>query len=59
MQSKFFSSLMPQWIANYQSPQWIVLDPQKPTAKISGIPTIDDSGLDISDVHAVIEFYSR
>jgi small subunit ribosomal protein S4 len=57
--SAYFSSLVPQWIQKYQAPAWIELDPTALTAKVVGIPTIVDSGMEPKDIQAIIEFYSR
>lgn len=57
--SKYYSSLMPQWIKNHQSPKWIEVDLNSMSAKVSGIPTIEESGLDIKDIQSIIEYYSR
>ncbi|MFH1769593.1 MAG: 30S ribosomal protein S4 [Parcubacteria group bacterium] len=57
--SPYFTTQVPQWIQKYQPPRWIALDNVALRAEITGIPTIEDSGLDVSDIQAVIEFYSR
>ena len=59
MKTKYFSVLMPQWIKKYESPKWIELDKDTPAAKISGAPTIQESGLESKDIRSLIEFYSR
>lgn len=59
LKSKYFSVLAPQWIKQYQPPGWIELDKDALTAKISGIPTVEDSGLEAKDIQSLIEFYSR
>jgi ribosomal protein S4 len=50
---------MPQWIKNHESPKWIEVDKNSMTAKASGIPTIQESGLEIKDIQSIIEYYSR
>ena len=57
--SKYFSALVPQWIKKHQPPRWIELDANHITAKISGIPTLDESGIEMKDIQSLIEFYSR
>jgi small subunit ribosomal protein S4 len=59
MKTAYFTTLVPQWIQKYQAPGWIELDPTALTAKIVGIPTIVDSGMEIKDIQSIIEFYSR
>lgn len=59
MKSKYFSTLAPQWIKKYEAPKWIELDRDALTAKIVGLPTIQDSGLEGKDIQSLIEFYSR
>ncbi len=59
VKSVYFSSLVPQWIRKYEPPTWIVLDKDKLSAKIVGLPTLSDSGIQSNDLQAIIEFYSR
>lgn len=59
MKSKYFSTLVPQWIKQHQSPSWLETDINKLTAKIVGLPTIKDSGLESKDIQSIIEYYSR
>lgn len=55
----FFSSLMPQWLKNYQAPEWLVLDKDAFTATVKQYPTMEESGMKTEDVQAIIEYYSR
>jgi len=57
--SKFFTLLMPQWIKNHQAPKWIEVNKDPLSAKVSGIPTIEESGLEGKDIQSIIEYYSR
>lgn len=57
--SKYFSSLVLQWIKKHQPPGWIELDADALTAKINGLPNISDSGLEFKDIKSIIDFYSR
>ena len=57
--SVFFSSLMPQWIKNYQAPPWLLLDPTAITLTVRGVPTIAESGVELADIHSLVEYYSR
>ncbi|TSC91992.1 MAG: small subunit ribosomal protein S4 [Parcubacteria group bacterium Licking1014_17] len=59
VKTKYFSSLVPQWIKNVKAPNWIEFDNNKLSAKISGIPTLENSGIDMNDINSIIEFYSR
>ena len=59
LKSPFFMNLMPVWLKNYTAPAWILLDKEKMTAKIKGSPTILESGINVGDLQAIIEFYSR
>jgi len=55
----YFSSLMPQWFEKYEAPGWISLDKGKISSKIIGTPSMEDSGLNTSDLRAIVEYYSR
>lgn len=57
--SKYFSSLVPQWIQKHQPPGWLELDGDKLTAVVRGLPSQEESGLEFKDLQSVIEFYSR
>ncbi len=59
LKSPFFMNLMPVWLKNYDAPAWILLDKTKMTAKVKGSPTILESGINVGDLQAIIEFYSR
>ena len=59
MKTKYFSALAPQWIKKYKPPSWIELDSDNLVAKIIGMPTIPESGLEIKDLQLIVEFYSR
>lgn len=57
--TKYFSVLAPQWMKKYKPPSWIELDSDNFIAKIIGLPTISESGLEIKDLQLIVEFYSR
>ena len=59
LKSPFFTTLMPIWLKKYDAPAWILLDKEKMTAKIKGQPTLPESGINVGDLQAIIEFYSR
>jgi small subunit ribosomal protein S4 len=55
----YFSSLMPQWFKNHQAPDWLEVDKDAVSAKIKGHAILQDSGIKIDDLQAIIEYYSR
>jgi small subunit ribosomal protein S4 len=55
----FFSTLMPKWFATHTPPSWIELDKEKATGKVKGSPTAEESGVQVTDLQAIIEYYSR
>ncbi|MDP2647674.1 MAG: 30S ribosomal protein S4, partial [Candidatus Yanofskybacteria bacterium] len=57
--STFFSTAMPQWMQNYEVPGWIEMDKGTMTATVKRYPLLDDSGLRVDDLQAIIEYYSR
>lgn len=57
--SSYFTTLVPQWIKKYEAPHWLTVDKDTLIVKISGIPTVQDSGLEGKDLRSLIEFYSR
>jgi small subunit ribosomal protein S4 len=59
LKSKYFTALLPQWIKNVKPPRWIEMNTDTLTAKVIGVPSIEDSGLEIKDIQSIIEYYSR
>jgi small subunit ribosomal protein S4 len=59
LKSPYFSIAVQQWIKRYEPPKWIELDKDNFKIKVSGLPTVQDSGLENKDVRSLIEFYSR
>ncbi len=57
--SPFFMNLVPQWLPKYDPPSWIQLDKDKMTASVRGQATPEESGIQVGDLQAIIEFYSR
>jgi len=57
--SPYFSTSVQQWIKKYEPPHWLTVDKDALIVKITGIPTLQDSGLEIKDIRSLIEFYSR
>jgi small subunit ribosomal protein S4 len=57
--SPYFANLMPQWFAKIDPPKWLEVNKEKVEIKIKGLPTLEDSGLKMDDLQAIIEYYSR
>lgn len=57
--SAFFTTLVPQWLAKYETPAWVEIDKTQIIGKVKGYPTLDESGLNPNDLQAIIEYYSR
>ena len=57
--SAFFTALVPQWLAKYETPAWVEIDKTQMAGKVKGHPTLEESGLNPNDLQAIIEFYSR
>jgi len=55
----YFSSLVQNWLPKHESPVWINVDKSNLTATVEKLPEISDSGLELSDIQSIIEFYSR
>ena len=59
LKSPYFSSLMPQWLKKVEVPSWISFDKDKLVGKVKGSPSWPESGIQMNDLQAIIEFYSR
>jgi len=59
LKNSYFTSLVPQWIKNYDVPAWLEVDKSNLSFTVKSIPEAADSGLDMQDVQSIIEFYSR
>lgn len=57
--SPFFTALAPQWLKNYEAPEWIEMDKTAMKATIKAEPDMVSSGIRGEDLQAIIEFYSR
>ncbi|OGN06161.1 MAG: 30S ribosomal protein S4 [Candidatus Yanofskybacteria bacterium RIFCSPHIGHO2_01_FULL_45_42] len=57
--SSYFSSLVPQWLKNYDAPEWLELNKGALSGKIKKQPMPENGGLRPDDLQAIIEFYSR
>lgn len=43
----------------YAPPSWLEMDKEKMIGKVTGVPALDESGIDHQDLFTTIEFYSR
>lgn len=59
MSSPYFSTLMPRWFADHVAPDWLSIDKTKPSATVKSTPTAEASGIQTTDLQAIIEYYSR
>lgn len=55
----YFSTLMPRWFAQSTSPTWMDVDKTTIVATVKGVPAHEESGIQMGDLQAMIEFYSR
>ncbi len=58
-QSPYFSTLLGQWLKNYEPPQWLEVDKNALVMTVKGKPTLEESGLRVEDLQSIIEYYSR
>lgn len=59
MKSKYFATLVPQWIKNHVAPSWLAVDQTAFKATVQGAPSLVDSGIEGADLQSLIEYYSR
>lgn len=57
--SPYFSTLMPRWFAEHVAPDWLSIDKTVPSATVKSVPTAEASGVQTTDLQAIIEYYSR
>ena len=57
--SPYFANLMPLWFVKTEAPKWLDVNKDKFEIKIKGSPSVEDSGLKVDDLQAIIEYYSR
>lgn len=57
--SPYFTTIINNWFGSYEAPAWLGANKEKMTAKIKGHPTMEESGIQTTDLQAIIEFYSR
>ncbi|HEY4520233.1 MAG TPA: 30S ribosomal protein S4 [Candidatus Paceibacterota bacterium] len=55
----YFASLVPQWIKKLDAPTWLQVDKDKMEGIVKGSPTPEESGIQVADLQAIIEYYSR
>jgi small subunit ribosomal protein S4 len=59
LKSPFFSTLVPQWIKDFDAPHWLEVDKSSFNVKVTGLPMVIDSGLEAGDIQSIVEYYSR
>ena len=57
--SPYFSTLMPRWFATATPPDWLTVDKTAVTATVKATPGVEASGVQVVDLQAIIEYYSR
>ena len=57
--SPYFSNFVSQWIKSYEVPSWFEFNKDKLEGKVKGRPTVQESGIRVDDLQAIIEYYSR
>jgi small subunit ribosomal protein S4 len=57
--SPYFNTLVPQWLPKYEAPSWLELNKDNMTAKVKGMVTAEESGINAGDLQSIIEYYSR
>jgi small subunit ribosomal protein S4 len=57
--SPYFSTLAPRWFTTSTAPSWLEVDKPKMTAIVRGVPSPEESGIQPTDLQAIIEYYSR
>ena len=55
----FFTTQLPRWFEKSITPSWLTVDKQAISATVKGAPVADESGIQPSDLQAIIEYYSR
>lgn len=59
LKNQYFSSFLPRYIKKYQPPEWLEVDKDTFTGKVKRMPEASEAGVEIKDIQAIIEFYSR
>lgn len=57
--SPYFQNFVPQWLPKHDPPAWLALDKENMTATVKGQATVEESGVQVADLQAIIEYYSR
>lgn len=55
----YFATLMPRWFATATAPEWLTVDKTALTATVKAAPSVEASGVQMGDLQAIIEYYSR
>ena len=59
LKNLYFSSVLPRYIKKYTPPEWLEVDKDTFTGKVKRMPEATESGVEVKDIQAIIEFYSR
>lgn len=59
LKNLYFSSVLPRYIKKYTPPEWLEVDKDTLMGKIKRMPEAGESGVELKDIQAIIEFYSR
>lgn len=55
----FFTAQLPRWFAATTAPSWLEVDKAAISAVVKAQPAVEESGIQQSDLQAIIEYYSR
>jgi ribosomal protein S4 len=55
----FFTGQVPRWLPSVTAPSWIELDKATMSGTVKSQPAVEESGIQQSDLQAIIEYYSR
>lgn len=59
LKNSYFSSSLPRHLKKYQPPSWLLVNKETLEGRIKDLPNINESGVGMNDIQAIIEFYSR
>jgi len=55
----YFTTVVPTAIKKSKAPKWLDMNKDTMAGKVLSLPTLEDSGIELKDLQAVVEFYSR
>jgi small subunit ribosomal protein S4 len=55
----YFTAFVPKWFPTATAPSWLEVDKTAVTGTVKGTPTPEESGVQPTDLQAIIEYYSR